>query len=175
MACPNHFFMDWFSEHHLGILNEAGSACFGRDVAFALQIQEAAPSELTPLTRSRKSAGLPAGSISPAACARRPARRRRCGPPRRNLNPDYTFANFVVGSGTDLAYAAAMAVAPQAGGHFNPLFFHGGVGLGKTHLMHAIGNAIAERGRRRRFCYVSAEKFMNDLIKSIRGSARSFR
>ncbi len=87
--------------------------------------------------------------------------------PRGNLNPDYTFANFVVGSGTDLAYAAASAVASTPGDHFNPLFVHGGVGLGKTHLMHAIGNHIRTSRPAARICYVTAEQFMSELILAI--------
>ncbi len=85
-----------------------------------------------------------------------------------NLNPDYNFQNFVVGSGTDLAFAAATAIANNPGCHFNPLFVHGGTGLGKTHLMQAIGNEIARQRPDRRICYVTAEHFMNDLIGSIR-------
>jgi chromosomal replication initiator protein len=87
---------------------------------------------------------------------------------RHNLNVDYTFDNFVVGSGTDLAFAAATSISNSPGEHFNPLFVHGGVGLGKTHLMHAIGNAIARNNPDSKICCVTAEQFMNDLIASIR-------
>ena len=87
---------------------------------------------------------------------------------RSNINQDYTFDNFVVGTGTDLAFAAATAVANNPGDHFNPLFIHGGVGLGKTHLMHAVGNAVAAQDPDKKICYVTAENFMNDLIGSIR-------
>jgi len=101
---------------------------------------------------------VPRGKPAPAS---RPAR------PQSNLNPDYTFESFVVGSGTDLAFAAATAIANNPGSHFNPLFIHGGVGLGKTHMMQAIGNAIGARNPDARICYVTAENFMNDLIRSI--------
>jgi chromosomal replication initiator protein len=73
----------------------------------------------------------------------------------------------VVGENTDLAYAAATAVAKNPGSHFNPLFLHGGVGLGKTHLMHAIGNEILNLHPNKRVCYVTAEQFMSDLVFSI--------
>jgi len=85
-----------------------------------------------------------------------------------NINKDYTFANFVVGTGTDLACPAATAGGNSPGDHCNPLFIHGGVGLGKTHLMHAVGNAVAARDQTKYICYVTAENFMNDLIGSIR-------
>ena len=169
VACPNHFFMDWFSEHHLGVLNEAGTSCFGREVAFSLKIQEGAPSALTPLApepEERPAAGRvdAAGGVRPVMAESNLPRAAQTV----NLNPDYTFANFVVGSGTDMAFAAATAVARNPGSHFNPLFIHGGVGLGKTHLMHAVGNAIADAHPGRRISYVTAENFMNDLIGSIR-------
>ncbi|MGD0708944.1 MAG: chromosomal replication initiator protein DnaA [Anaerolineaceae bacterium] len=82
------------------------------------------------------------------------------------LNERYTFDNFVVGPSNRLAYAACMAVAESPAKAYNPLFLYGGVGLGKTHLLYAIGNAVAKRGLR--VLYVSSEEFTNDHINSIR-------
>jgi len=161
VTCPNHFFRDWFTEHQLETLNEAGSAYFGRDVAFSLEVSAEEASK--PLSfQDGPSATLDEDvPVTPPVATNRQPR------PQTNLNPDYTFESFVVGSGTDLAFAAATAIANNPGSHFNPLFIHGGVGLGKTHLMQAVGNAIAVRSPHARICYVTAENFMNDLIRSI--------
>ena len=85
-----------------------------------------------------------------------------------NLNRKYTFEEFVAGSSNQFAYAAAMAVANNPATTYNPLFIYGGVGLGKTHLVNAIGNAILKKSPQMRICYYTSEKFMNELINSLR-------
>jgi len=84
------------------------------------------------------------------------------------LNPKYTFDKFVVGSGNQFAHAAALGAAEAPGTTYNPLFIYGGVGLGKTHLMHAIGHSIRHRNSSLRVAYITSEKFMNELINAIR-------
>ncbi len=86
----------------------------------------------------------------------------------RSLNSRYTFDSYVVGSSNRFAHAAALAVAEQMAINYNPLFIYGGVGLGKTHLLHAIGNQVAASGRTNRILYLSSEQFINELIGSIR-------
>jgi chromosomal replication initiator protein DnaA len=95
-----------------------------------------------------------------------------------SFNKKYTFQNFVVGASNYEAFAAAQAVAEHPGGRFNPLFIYGGVGLGKTHILHAIGNYIRERFPSKKIVYITSEKFTNDFIESIKkdkNSASDFR
>lgn len=88
--------------------------------------------------------------------------------PEPSLNAKYTYDSFVVGSCNQFAHAASLAVAEAPGRTYNPLYIYGGVGLGKTHLMHACGQAIKQRNPHLKLCYLSSEKFMNELINSIR-------
>ena len=83
------------------------------------------------------------------------------------MNPDFTFGNFVEGKSNQLARAAAMQVAENPGRAYNPLFIYGGVGLGKTHLMHAIGNHIRTRAKDARIAYVHSERFVGDMVRAL--------
>ena len=97
---------------------------------------------------------------------RRPPSARAAPPPA--LNPKYTFESFVVGSSNQFAHAAARAVAEIPSKSYNPLFLYGGVGLGKTHLMHAIGHYIQARNRHLKLLYISSDRFINEMINAIR-------
>jgi chromosomal replication initiator protein len=169
--CPNPFFLDWFSEHHLPVLSDAAEAYFGQPVQCKLIVDDSPSQDTDPAPGNSAAAAAPAGEQAAAivdAGVPQPGRSAaKSGNGRVHLNPDYTFDTFVVGSGTKLPHAAAVAVSNNPGEHFNPLFIHGGVGLGKTHLMHAIGHAIDGRRPAKKICYVTAEQFMNDLIFSI--------
>src|SRR5215218_9967479 len=93
-----------------------------------------------------------------------------------SLSSKYTYESFVVGSCNQFAHAASLAVAEAPGRTYNPLYLYGGVGLGKTHLMHACGHAIRSRNQHLKLCYISSERFMNDLINAIRyDKTQSFR
>jgi chromosomal replication initiator protein len=92
------------------------------------------------------------------------------------LNQRYTFSNFIVGSANRLAHAASLSVAERPGHAYNPLFLYGGVGLGKTHLMHAVGNQVIAKFPRKRVVYATSEKFTNEFITSIQqGKIDEFR
>ena len=88
-----------------------------------------------------------------------------------NLNPKYTFSTFVVGNSNRFAHAAALAVAEAPAASYNPLFLYGGVGLGKTHLMHAIGNEILKNNKNSKILYVTSENFTNQLINAIKDNS----
>ena len=132
LGVPNKFFGDWLSQHYGPLLAEAVSAARGGEetsITFTIFHKEAT-------RRSENSGSTPAAS------------RQNTGPrPKRGiqLNPKYTFKNFVVGAGNQFAHAACMAVAEQPAKAYNPLFIYGETGLGKTHLLNAIGNYVAER------------------------------
>lgn len=97
-------------------------------------------------------------------------------PVENSLNPKYTFEKFVVGNSNQFAHAAAVGAAETPGKTYNPLFIYGGTGLGKTHLMHAIGHQIKKQNRHMRVAYITSEKFMNELINAIRyDKTHSFR
>ncbi|MGH9563091.1 MAG: chromosomal replication initiator protein DnaA, partial [Terracidiphilus sp.] len=109
-----------------------------------------------------------APTAPPAVAPRSPEQARFDWSTAAQLNPRYTFDNFVIGNGNQFARAASLAVAERPSRAYNPLFLYGGVGMGKTHLMHAIGHEVKRRQPSASICYVSAEKFTNEMINSIR-------
>src|SRR6201988_3032687 len=123
-------------------------------------------------TPVRHNGGLTGYSSSPAASAAQvssvAAQSRFDWDGAAQLNPRYTFDAFVIGSGNQFAHAACQAVAERPSKAYNPLFLYGGVGMGKTHLMQAIGHEIKRRMPQAAICYVSSEKFTNEMINSLR-------
>ncbi|MGC1463468.1 MAG: chromosomal replication initiator protein DnaA [Terracidiphilus sp.] len=109
-----------------------------------------------------------APTAPPQAQARTPEQSRFDWSTAAQLNSRYTFDNFVIGNGNQFARAASLAVAERPSRAYNPLFLYGGVGMGKTHLMHAIGHEVKRRQPSANICYVSAEKFTNEMITSLR-------
>ena len=142
---PNAFFQDWLNDHIDVVIEAARTAGIG-DIS-VVYITEKNPLE---------SSGMPAqGKLDFESIDN-------------TLNPKYTFDTFVVGSSNQFAHAAALAVGEKPSKAYNPLFLYGGVGLGKTHLMHAIGHMIKLNNKPLRLTYVSTEKFTNEVINAIR-------
>jgi chromosomal replication initiator protein len=154
LGVPNKFFGDWLSQHYGTLLSEAVSAARGGEetaITFVIFHKQ--------VTRQAENSGGTASTSRPNTVAR--AKRGI------QLNPKYTFKNFVVGAGNQFSHAACMAVAEQPAKAYNPLFIYGETGLGKTHLLNAIGNYVAERTDLR-IAYLTTEQFTNEVINSIR-------
>jgi len=149
---PNKFFRDWLTEHFLLQIETALSTVAQQKISVAFDVKQEAQEKIV------------AGKG-----AKNHAERERERPQRHNnLIPRYTFENFVIGASNQFAHAASMAVANQPGDHYNPLFIYGGVGLGKTHLVNAIGHKTVSRVSGLKVLYLSSESFMNELIGSLR-------
>jgi chromosomal replication initiator protein len=151
IGVKNGYAKDWLEHRLLATIKRTLARLTGRTVAvkFVVWSEQAQQQDEVPLLNSPAQATERTPLASPA-----------------NLNPRYTFDSFVVGPGNRLAHAASMAVAESPANAYNPLFVYGGVGLGKTHLLHAIGHICQAQGQR--VLYISSETFTNDLIEAIR-------
>lgn len=155
---PNRFIADWITDYYLEMLEKEASHILGQEISVRYEVFELEKTEEKPPEEAETLVSLP--PLKPKVGTQV----KNCPP----LNPKYTFENFVVGSGNQLPQAAAKAVSELPGGHYNPLFLYGGVGLGKTHLLHAVGIAILKKHNNFRITYVSSEQFMNEFINSVR-------
>jgi chromosomal replication initiator protein len=168
IAVPNGLFRDWLVKHYAGLMDDAladvGRA--GTSLTYVTQDDLADPA------RAAATAEIPAISLPPEITHSTPPADEIFEPdPAVNpagLNPRYKFDTFVVGPSNQFAHAACRAVAEAPARSYNPLFIYGGVGLGKTHLMHAIGHYMLSHGRNLRLTYVSSERFMNEMINALR-------
>lgn len=158
ISVPNKFFKDWLADNYLPVIKDSLSAVTGAQVKVGFIVAKSgdgresstpasAPERQEKKTAARKAPGPKSGS---------------------SLNYNYSFERFVVGPCNQFAHAACVAVAEQPAKNYNPLFIYGGVGLGKTHLLNAIGIHSLKLNSERNVLYVSAEEFMNELIGSIR-------
>lgn len=159
LEVPNAFFVDWIHEHHLPALRQALHEVLGASPEVRFSPCEAvspAPPPAPAITR----AAVPPGASAAAA---------RAGELwlESQLNPRLTFETFVVGGSNRFTNAACRAVAERPGAVYNPLFIHGGSGLGKTHLLHAVGHAVKQARPDARVHYVPAERFTNEMIFAI--------
>ncbi len=142
----NDFTREWIEGHFLGLIKAAARDTLGREVRVAVTVRDDEPTVAVVETRAAAETAEP----QPGA------------------NPKYTFDNFVIGSSNRFAHAAALAVAEAPAQAYNPLFIYGGTGLGKTHLLQAIGAYVSEHSKRWTTRYVTSETFMNDFINSLR-------
>ncbi|MGZ5438703.1 MAG: DnaA ATPase domain-containing protein, partial [Candidatus Aminicenantales bacterium] len=153
---PNAYFRDWLSFHYSNVIGDACRDLFGKalDIRYIHEDTPAVFMRRSPDERKTK----PGQAVNP------------------NLNPNYTFENFVVGSCNQFAHAAASAVAKNLAKSYNPFYIYGGAGLGKTHLMNAIGHFAIQQNARAKILYVTTEKFMNDLVTHLQyGKVMEFR
>ena len=151
LEVPNEFSEVWLKDNYLELLQDALATASGRKLNIKFKVAEgngAAPAPAKP-ARGKKAAAKKAGDGDLV------------------FNPRNTFDTFVVGNNNSFAHAAAMAVAQQPGKAYNPLFLYGGTGLGKTHLLHAVGQHVAGAKKGAKVSYVSSEKFTNEYIAAI--------
>lgn len=155
LSVPNEFVKERITGHYLPMIIE--SICSLTDTPYTVELQIAPAENKKPSAATREGTKPPAEPEQPGQADYST-----------NLNPKYTFETFVCGGRNQFAHAAAQSVANNPAGKYNPLFIYGGVGLGKTHLLNAIGNDVLSRNKKARICFYTSEKFMNELINCLR-------
>jgi chromosomal replication initiator protein len=153
---PNTLFKDWLTKHYSGVIGEAMSEM--RKATLAVNFVADPQNEVV---------AIPLGPHEAAALEHTPPPV-PSGPGPAGLNLRYTFDTFIVGPSNQFAHAACRAVAEAPSRSYNPLFIYGGVGLGKTHLMHAVGQYVLKHDRNLKLTYISSERFMNEMINAVR-------
>ena len=156
LLAPNQFVLDWVRKHHYDTISQTLLE-IGPFDASQLQLDIGCGKNRSPLPA--------AAPVSPATPARTAVKHKS------NLNPDFTFETFVGGKSNQLARAASIQVGENPGGAYNPLFIYGDSGLGKTHLMHAVGNLILTNKPDARVVYLHSERFVQDMVRALQHNA----
>ncbi|MBY6188766.1 chromosomal replication initiator protein DnaA [Marinobacter hydrocarbonoclasticus] len=169
LYAPNRFVLDWVRDKYLNSITAFLAETLG-DRAPALQFDIGSKPEARPK--------VDIGTPRPGPAVAAPVSPARVEAPvsnnqgvRSNINPNYQFDNFVEGKSNQLARAAASQVADNPGGAYNPLFLYGGTGLGKTHLLHAVGNGIMKKKPNAKVVYMHSERFVQDMVKALQNNA----
>ncbi|MBI5642342.1 MAG: chromosomal replication initiator protein DnaA [Deltaproteobacteria bacterium] len=151
LEVPNRFFLEWIKEHYLRLILDVMGRISKKEIALLWRVSDEV-SELKAATAKKSSKESASKAVKPAGL---------------NLSPKYTFDNFVIGKANEFAHAACSAVANSLGSKYNPLFIYGCVGLGKTHLLQAIGHKVLINNPSAKICYYTSERFMNDFINFV--------
>jgi chromosomal replication initiator protein len=153
LTAPNRFVLQWIRDRFLAEIQRRASERFGPEIMVSLVLADKEPH-------------APAKTLAPEPIGAKPSTREIT-----RLNPEFNFAAFVTGKANELARAAALQVAERPAQAYNPLFVYGGVGLGKTHLIHAIGNLVQERNPQSRIRYIHAEQYVSDVVRAYQHKA----
>ena len=155
IQAPDNFFKDWVETHYRVLLQEAVTHSFAKNLEISLEV------------------GLFTNTEPSLPATDKPSTTTLENPIHPGLNPRYTFENFVVGSSNRHSHAYSLAVADSPAKTYNPLFIYGGVGLGKTHLMQAVCHQVIKNNRSAKICYITSERFTNELIEAIQHHSTS--
>ncbi len=162
LAVANDFYKDWLEENYFPMIRKAVMIVSGKEMDITLTVDSSCfgPIKEDPEPEPHAPISLPSLGFGQKK-------------PSHNLNQNYMFSSYVVGASNQFAHAAAMAVANSPSRTYNPLFLYGGVGLGKTHLMQAIGNHMAAKKPRAKICYITCESFTNEYIEALQNNSVS--
>lgn len=162
LAVANDFYKDWLEENYFPMIRKAVMVVSGKEMDISLEVDS---SRFSPTKEETEPEHHSAISLSNLGLGSKK--------PNHNLNPNYTFDSYVVGNSNQFPHAAGLAAANSPSRTYNPLFLYGGVGLGKTHLMQAIGNHVASKKPRAKLCYVTCESFTNEYIDALQNNSVS--
>jgi chromosomal replication initiator protein len=178
LFAPNRFVLDWVRDKYLNSINSHLQTFCGNDVP-SLRFEVGSRPTTPPPAPKRTQADVAAASSAPAQLQARQSMQKTWEKEsdsvdityRSNVNPKHKFNNFVEGKSNQLGLAAARQVADNPGAAYNPLFLYGGTGLGKTHLLHAVGNAIVDNKANAKVVYMHSERFVQDMVKALQNNA----
>jgi len=177
LYAPNRFVLDWVRDKYMNRITELLNQFSDQGPAPRLNFDVGSKMNVTqpPVQHAAATSNIP-NNVNQATMQSSPvASVAPATPPRANhksnINDSYTFDSFVEGNSNQLARAAAMQVADNPGGAYNPLFLYGGTGLGKTHLLHAVGNGIMDRKKDAKVVYMHSERFVQDMVKALQNNA----